>query len=174
MCRRSGPKNGKKTKKKKKKKENDYIPYLLSLTPLHILVPNPSQDTQSALWLSAEANREDCLYQPKLIVDTVLESGADDTIFPALGLEPVCGSKPVRGKQNWMMERVRETVFSSSKTHTLFFFFCLFRATPTAYGGSQARGQIGDVATGLRHSHSNMGPKPCLWPTPQLMATLDP
>ena len=38
-----------------------------------------------------------------------------------------------------------------------FFFFCLFRATPTAYGGSQARGQIGAAATGLRHSHSNAG-----------------
>ena len=28
------------------------------------------------------------------------------------------------------------------------FFVCLFRATPAAYGGSQARGQIGTVATG--------------------------
>ena len=38
-----------------------------------------------------------------------------------------------------------------------FFVFCLFRATPTAYGGSQARGLIGAVATGLHHSHSNAG-----------------
>ena len=30
----------------------------------------------------------------------------------------------------------------------------LFRAAPTAYGGFQARGQIGAVASGLRHSHS--------------------
>ena len=44
----------------------------------------------------------------------------------------------------------------------LFFFFCLFRAAPTAYGGSQARGLIGAVAAGLRHSHSNTGSKPCL------------
>ena len=29
------------------------------------------------------------------------------------------------------------------------FFFLLFRATPTAYGGSQARGQIGAAAAGL-------------------------
>ena len=35
------------------------------------------------------------------------------------------------------------------------FVFCLFRATPAAYGGSQARGLIGAVATGLHHSHSN-------------------
>ena len=28
-------------------------------------------------------------------------------------------------------------------------------AAPAAYGGSQARGRIGAVATGLRQSHSN-------------------
>ena len=39
-----------------------------------------------------------------------------------------------------------------------FFFFGLFlRATPSACGGSQVRGQIGAVAAGLRHSHSNAG-----------------
>ena len=42
------------------------------------------------------------------------------------------------------------------------FVFCLFRPMPSAYGGSQARGPIGAVATGLAHSHSNVGPKPCL------------
>ena len=31
-------------------------------------------------------------------------------------------------------------------------FFCLFRATPVAYGGSQARGQIRAVAASLRHN----------------------
>ena len=36
-----------------------------------------------------------------------------------------------------------------------FFFLLLFRATPTAYVGSQARGQIGAVATSPLHSHSN-------------------
>ena len=38
-----------------------------------------------------------------------------------------------------------------------FFFFVFSRAAPEAYGGSQARGLVGDVATGLRHSHSNVG-----------------
>ena len=33
-----------------------------------------------------------------------------------------------------------------------FFCFLLFRATPTAYGGSQAQGPVGATATGLRHS----------------------
>ena len=32
-----------------------------------------------------------------------------------------------------------------------FFFFSLSRATPTAYGGSQARGQIGTVVPELCH-----------------------
>ena len=54
---------------------------------------------------------------------------------------------------------------------------CLFvfsRATPAAYGGSQARGLIGAVATGPCYSHSNARSKPLLQPTPQLMATPDP
>ena len=56
----------------------------------------------------------------------------------------------------------------------LFLVFCLFRVTPTAYGGSQVRGQIGAAAAGLYRSHSNMGSELCLWPTPQLTARLDP
>ena len=43
-----------------------------------------------------------------------------------------------------------------------------------AYGGSQARGRTGATAAGLQHSHSNIGFEPCLRPTPQLMAMLDP
>ena len=47
----------------------------------------------------------------------------------------------------------------------LFFFFGLFAiswAAPAAYGGSQARGLIGAVATSLRQSHSNAGSEPRL------------
>ena len=40
----------------------------------------------------------------------------------------------------------------------LFFFF--FRATPGAYGSSQARNLIGAVAASLQHSHSNTRAKP--------------
>ena len=58
-----------------------------------------------------------------------------------------------------------------------FFFFCLFAiswAAPSAYGGSQARGPIGAVVTGLHQSHSNAGSsEPRLQPTPQLTATPD-
>ena len=58
----------------------------------------------------------------------------------------------------------------------LFFIsiFFLFRAAPEAYGGSQARGQMGATAASLRHSHSNTGSEPHLPPTPQLVAMLDP
>ena len=48
---------------------------------------------------------------------------------------------------------------------TFFFFFLfigLFRAVLAACGGSQARGQISVVATGLHHSHSNTGSEPRL------------
>ena len=57
------------------------------------------------------------------------------------------------------------------------FIYCLFlssRAAPAAYGGSQARGLIGAVATGLRHGQSSVGSEPCLQPWPQLMAGLNP
>ena len=57
---------------------------------------------------------------------------------------------------------------------SLSFSFFLFRATLVAYGSSQARGQIGAVAAGLRQSHSNAGSEPHLQPPPQLMATPDP
>ena len=50
--------------------------------------------------------------------------------------------------------------------------YCLFRAAVVAYGGSQARGQIGAAAPSL--CHSSTGSEPCLRPTPQLTATLDP
>ena len=39
----------------------------------------------------------------------------------------------------------------------LLLVFFKFRAAPTAYGGSQARGQIRAAAAGLHHSHSNSG-----------------
>ena len=55
-------------------------------------------------------------------------------------------------------------------------FFCLFtfsRAALVAYGGSQARGPIGAIATGLRQSHSNSGSELRLQPTPQLRVTPD-
>ena len=44
--------------------------------------------------------------------------------------------------------------------------FCLFRATPVAYGSSQVRGWIRAAAANLHHNHSNLGSEVYLWPTP--------
>ena len=53
-------------------------------------------------------------------------------------------------------------IFKNFYFYLFFLIFGLFRATPVAYGGSQARGRIGAVATGLRQSHSNAGSEPRL------------
>ena len=39
--------------------------------------------------------------------------------------------------------------------HTSKLYFCLFRATLAAHGGSQARGWIGAIAASIHHGHSN-------------------
>ena len=68
----------------------------------------------------------------------------------------------------------------SIQNYNLFSFFFFFGflpfswAAPEAYGGSQARGRIGAIATSLRQSHSNTGSELHLQPTPQLTATPDP
>ena len=54
----------------------------------------------------------------------------------------------------------------------LFCCCCLSRATPVAYGSSQATGWIEAAATSLHQSHSHARSKPCLWSTPQLRALL--
>ena len=43
-----------------------------------------------------------------------------------------------------------------------FFFLSFLGLLPAAYGGSQARGLIGAVATSLHQSHGNAGSEPCL------------
>ena len=63
---------------------------------------------------------------------------------------------------------------SSDLAHRNFFIYFPFRATPMAYGSSQARGSIGAVATGGHHNKSNTGSKLHLRRTPQLTATPDP
>ena len=64
---------------------------------------------------------------------------------------------------------ISEHVSFYSNLPLFFFFFLVFRATPVAYRGSQARGRIGAAAAGLCHSYSNTRSKTCLLPTPQLM-----
>ena len=61
-------------------------------------------------------------------------------------------------------------VFSAS----ILLSFCLFRAAPAAYRGSQVRGLIGAITAGLCQSHSNARSELHLRPTPQLTAMPDP
>jgi len=63
------------------------------------------------------------------------------------------GSNPVHVEFQLCIE------FSSLQLPILAFFFfnVFFRASPAAYGGSQARGPIGALAAGLHHSHSHAG-----------------
>ena len=65
-------------------------------------------------------------------------------------------------------------IFFSFKKKFFLSFLPFLGPFPMAYGGSQARGLIGAVATGLRQSHSKAGSEPRLQPTPQLTATPDP
>ena len=86
---------------------------------------------------------------------------------------PQPGEPMLLQRQYWILNPI------TPQKNSLFFFFCLFclrffRATPMAYGGSQARGPIGAVATGLCHSHSNARSELHLRPTPQLKAQPDP
>ena len=53
-----------------------------------------------------------------------------------------------------------EVIFKQILPLSLFFFFFLFRDIPAAYGGSQARGEMGAVAASLPHGHSNARTKP--------------
>ena len=57
----------------------------------------------------------------------------------------------------------------------LFYLFIYFvTTTPTSYGSSGARGQIGATAAGLSHSHSKAGSKPHLRPRLQSEAMPNP
>ena len=80
--------------------------------------------------------------------------------------------------KNSLCNYLQQSIYFRKEVHEdgyifspFFFFFFFFRAAPATYGSSQAGGHIGAGAAGL--CHSNARAKPCLWPTPQLMATLD-
>ena len=69
-------------------------------------------------------------------------------------------------RKQWPLDQIWSPVF--------IFIFWLFRPSPTAYGGSHARGGIRAVATSLCHRHSNAKSEPRLCPTPQFTTTPDP
>ena len=59
-----------------------------------------------------------------------------------------------------VLRLMKENCFLVEKTcscqrEVFFFFFCIFRTAPAAYGGSQPRGPIGAAPAGLHHSLSN-------------------
>ena len=64
--------------------------------------------------------------------------------------------------------------WSSEEGEYLFIYLVSLGPHPMPYGGSQARGPVGAAAAGLYHGHNNARSKPCLRPTPQLMAMPDP
>ena len=71
----------------------------------------------------------------------------------------------VEDKINRKLEELILSKFLYFTTYR-FFFFCLFRATPVAYGGFRARGLIRATAAGLYHSYSNARSKPHLRTAP--------
>ena len=58
--------------------------------------------------------------------------------------------------------------------YTLAGIFFLLGTAPTAYGSSQARGQIRATVVSLCHTHSNGRFELYLLPTPQIMVMPDP
>ena len=80
-------------------------------------------------------------------------------------LLPLCSGSRSPPALYWILFCVLFNIYFFS-----FFFFCFLRAISVASGGSRARGPIRATAASLHHSHSNMGSKLCLWPTPQLKA----
>ena len=79
------------------------------------------------------------------------------------------------GRQlSWVKAQLAHWMIHKSLNFLLFLFLFTFRAAPTAYGSSQAKGRIRAVAAGLCHSHSNTRSELCPQPTPQLTAMPDP
>ena len=130
--------------------------------------PRPAHRTDARCSGGFQEPRED-LAAPRLLQDhQAVSSSTAGAARNVCGWAPTVKREPTAGS-DW----TRSLVLLTSIVY-LFLCLCLFRATPTAYGGSQARGPIGAVAAGLHHSQSNARSEPCLPPTPQLTAMLHP
>ena len=111
------------------------------------------------------------------VAGTVVQAGSGSfDLTPSLGTS-IWHRK--EGRKEGRKERKKERKIGSINLGDIFYLFIylsfsLFRATPAAYGVSQARGQIGAGATSLHHSHSNDRSEPHLRCIPQLTATPDP
>ena len=156
------------------------------------------------LWFCGSSESSTLLWPPSSPSLIVAANTPVSHVFEALGLYclqllagfcfppvnvgdlPACPCCPIPSKLFQKFPSLSSAALFACYQHSLplscvhyyyfFVFFCLSRATPTAYGGSQARGRIGAVASGLRHSHShsNTRSEPSLQPTPQLTAMPDP
>ena len=120
--------------------------------------------------------------KPKLVTETdptPLQVSQVSEPTTSLDLEgpysPGCWTLPARCSKAMLILSGWRLMFSKEVFSCIpFFFFFLFRIASATYGGSQARGRIEAAAASLHHSHSNVRSQPCLRPTPQLTATLDP
>ena len=81
--------------------------------------------------------------------------------FLGQGWNPSHGSNNVGSLTHWATRELPKPVLLSSFVNG-------------KYGSSQARGRIGARAAGHSHSHSSVGSKPHLQPTPQLLAVAAP
>ena len=129
ICFGSGPRKGKmtKTNKQKKKTKKNKLYYLLLKNYVTIL------------FLKIY-----CVTYFLIIIFWQYWNSPGNNILPSLFLG-----------ENLNINKV--TTFHKENIYSFyFFFFCLFRATPAAYRGSQPRGLIRAVAAGLHHSFSNI------------------
>ena len=81
---------------------------------------------------------------------------------------------PEEGLSNPSAQQTLQVAIIRTKMACPLLYFFFFMATPAAYGSSQARGRIGAITVGLRHSHGHARSEPCLRPTPQLTAMPNP
>ena len=74
--------------------------------------------------------------------------------------------------EDWLQSNLIQERWPDYEPLTFFYFFkffiyfLLFRATPTAYGGSQARGPIRATLLAYTTATATVGSEPCLQPTP--------
>ena len=79
-------------------------------------------------------------------------------MFGNLNVVRTCFHKIVNWESLPLTPNVGKKTFFPLNFPSFFFLSFFFSwAAPVAYGGSQARGQIGTAATGLCHSRSNVG-----------------
>ena len=132
--------------------------YLLSLCPLIYTFPHRKEflelyscglimcfcvftDTGHGIHLYLFSNH---VIYPILIFLHISSSSNPPKAFPHLILHPMHNIIPAL---IFLYLPTSAVIFQNEVIS--FFFFCLFRATSTAYGGSWARGLIGAVAAGL-------------------------